>query len=101
MSDDGESGFGLVMPFTICTSQGGPHADKPFVSGYRLGHLDARLELAQPAIWENYVDPSEVGQVDLIAMRHGYAMAVEEYDAEWSQVTLTRSTAKGRRSGDA
>jgi hypothetical protein len=90
MSED-EPGYGLLMPFVVCESQGGPYADQPFVSGYRLGHLDAQLEYEQPPSWEGYVAPADVPQVDLLAMRHGYAMEAEPHDDDWTSVTLRRA----------
>lgn len=89
MSDD-EPDFGLLMPFVVCTSGGGPYEDGPFVAGYRLGLLDGFLEHGRPDVHELMVQSADVPQVDLIAMRHGYTMtsAPAGYEDEWVCVEL-------------
>lgn len=88
MSDE-EPGYGLLMPFVVCESQGGPYADTPFVSGYRIGRLDAQLEYERPPLWEGYVSPGDVPQIDLVAMRYGYTTTFEPHDDDWTSVSLT------------
>ena len=91
MTDDKEPGYGLLMPFVVCESQGGPYADEPFVAGYRIGHLDAQLQYERPPFWEGYVAPSDVPQIDLLAMRHGYNTVIEPDGDEWTHMRLTAS----------
>jgi hypothetical protein len=88
MTEEEESEFELVMPFVICKSAGGPHDDAAFVSGYRLGALDAALkvgavftELEPPVV---SAPPNEEKQIDLLAMKHGYKVHVREYNEDWS-----------------
>ena len=95
MSDDNETpaGYGLVMPFVVTVSQGGPYDDNAFVAGWEAGWLDAMLLACRPlgATVERYVDSSLVPQLDLVAMRHRYTMTVEpweEHPDDWSFVTF-------------
>lgn len=70
MSADDDREFGLVMPFTVCESQGGPFDDVAFVAGYRCGVVDAKLAdgNCEEPVWSH---EDELPQLDLIAMRHG------------------------------
>lgn len=52
MSEEPE--LSLVMPFVVCTSEGGPYEDESFVAGWDLGTLDARLD-AGPIQWETVI----------------------------------------------
>ena len=65
--------FDLVMPFLLVESNGGPYDDAAFVSGYRMGLLDA--DLSSGITTPRVIDAQEFDQADLIAMRHGYTMA--------------------------
>ena len=91
--------YELVMPFVVCASQGGPHDDKAFVAGYRLGKLNRDLELAAlvGALPDSLaVPPADMPQVDLIAMQHGYTVTAEPWEQapdEWVTATFQRATA--------
>jgi hypothetical protein len=94
-----EPEYGLVMPFVVCKSQGGPFDDEAFSVGYSLGLLDGELALltahsADPA--PRWVRSSGMRQVDLIAMRHGYKMKYSEdpADDEWTWVRFNRMEEK-------
>lgn len=89
MSSD--AGYGLVMPFVVCQSAGGPYDDDAFVAGYECGRLE--MVLAQgPESVELPVHTASVPQVDLIAMKQGYAMTAERWEdgEEWTSVSLTK-----------
>ncbi len=80
------------MPFVVCQSQGGPHADGPFVAGYECGYIDALLETTKAPVVERYVHSSNLRQLDLIAMRHGYTVKAEPWEDDpeaWTRVVLT------------
>jgi hypothetical protein len=83
---------GVTTPFVLCRSNGGPHEDDAFTSGWRLGDLAATL--AQPGV-NTLVDsirPNERYQADLIAMARGFTMTVEATrDPEWLTATFTCS----------
>jgi hypothetical protein len=86
-------GFGLVMPFVVTTSNGGPYADDAFVAGWEGGWLDAMLLVCRPlgVTIERYVIPSLVPQLDLLAMRHRYTMTAQPWDEdpdEWVLVSF-------------
>jgi hypothetical protein len=80
---------GATTPFVLCRTNGGPHDDEAFMSGWRLGDLAATL--AQPGV-NTLVDsirPNERYQADLIAMARGFTMSVAPTnDPEWVSVTF-------------
>ena len=89
MSDEDESGWVLVMPFVTVTSVGGPHDDDAYVAGWEMGKLDAFLEHTKPQSLAQTVRSDNVAQADLVAMRHGYTMTVEDSMVEgWTNITL-------------
>ena len=91
MFDTNEAECEAVMPFTLCRSNGGPYADDGFLSGWRLGALDATLSAGGVSALADSIRPVEYAQADLIAMARGYAMVVEpSRDPEWLSVTFTR-----------
>lgn len=93
MSEQDDHDFGLVMPFVVCASEGGPYEDDAFAAGYECGLLDAVLA-QRPVEVEQPVRSASLPLVDLIAMRHGFTLTAEAWDEhpdEWSHITLTRS----------
>lgn len=99
MSDHEEPGherWGLVMPFVVCSSKGGPYEDTAFVAGYQAGGIDMALA-AQSAIsgegMRVTVYTALVPQLDLIAMRHGF-LAEAETDTLYPQWTVWRAYRK-------
>lgn len=74
--EDQEHRYQLVMPFVVCKSQGGPYDDTAFVAGYRLGRLEENLAPRMKAEHDIPLEPADVQQADLIAMRHGYTLDV-------------------------
>lgn len=94
MSDREQSGdsagtYGLVYPFVVCTSQGGPWDDQAFVAGVQLGVLVQRMECGEKDI-SSYVHPDLVPQIDLATMHSGYQMRAEPWDEHNTLVTLVR-----------
>jgi hypothetical protein len=88
-------GYELAMPFVVVESVGGPYQDNSFVAGYTLGRLDVLLETQHPSLHQAWLTPEMVPQVDLIAMRHGYAMQsdlirMEDDDFVWANVQLRK-----------
>lgn len=86
-----EPEFSLVMPFVVCASNGGPYEDVAFVAGYECGMVEAALQTA-PATERRTVRSANLPQLDLIAMRLGFVMAITPWknDPEWSLVTFTK-----------
>jgi hypothetical protein len=85
MTGDGEdqpAEYGLVMPFVVCQSQGGPYEDAAFVAGYEAACVGFTLDVLQRVggSFERWVSPSLVPQLDLIAMDHGYKTTAEPWD---------------------
>lgn len=90
--DDDAAGYELEMPFVVCQTQGGPYDDTAFVAGFRLGRLDALLERRTTPEHNEAMQPGDVKQADLIAMRRGYTLDVTraDDDGEWVVGTFKR-----------
>jgi hypothetical protein len=89
-----EPTYGLVVPFVVCETNGGPYDDAAFVAGCQFGGLDCRMQLGAPEVGPTYVASALVPQLDLAAMHRGYSMTAEpwdEYPDEWTLVTLRRT----------
>lgn len=86
--------FGLVMPFVVCKSNGGPFDDHAFVAGARYGQIEEEaktIDAGGEKSW--YAEPGLVPQLDLLAMHHGLTMATvpwDEHPDEWTLVTFSR-----------
>jgi hypothetical protein len=84
--------YGLVMPFVVCVSNGGPFDDEAFVAGYECGMLSTRLD-GGPNVLIFTAHTANVPQLDLIAMQRGYRMIQEPTDFdEWTGVTFERTS---------
>lgn len=69
--------WGLVMPFAVCASNGGPYDDEAYVAGFEMGALQARLRAARHhglGLPEVVIHRDNVPQADLIAMEVGARM---------------------------
>jgi len=98
-------GMSLVVPFIVCTSQGGPYDDDSFVAGFQAGEIDKALAVAMTAgarvaTWT--VRTALVPQLELLAMHRGFmhieAVEIgedEDHPAmpEWSVVTFSTEAA--------
>lgn len=88
--------YGLVMPFVVCQSQGGPFDDDAYVAGYEMGLLDAHLRHWEPEdlLAQGYLDQTmraeNQPQIDLIAMKHGFTAQFDDAGDGWTYVTLRR-----------
>jgi len=87
MDDEYEEGgqqFELVMPFVVVTSKGGPYDDGAFVAGWECAAIDKALAaIAEYAVsFRRTVHSANLPQLDLIAMKHGYAMECLELDVD-------------------
>lgn len=89
-----EAEYGLVMPFVVCQSQGGPYEDRSFVAGARYAQIEheaATIATGRQKEW--YAEPELVPQLDLVAMKLGLTMtsvAWTERPDEWTLVTMSR-----------
>ena len=97
VNPDFEANYGLVMPFVVTASIGGPYDDTAFVAGYEAGWLDLMLSITNKvgADVRRYVPPELVAQLDLIAMRHGYKLTTEPWDEAPDEWTLATFAAAG------
>ncbi len=81
-----EQGYGLVMPFVVCASQGGPYEDGAFVAGYQAGRLDsamAAIAAVQGDGMSTTIYRALVPQLDLLAMHHGFPhTTAKDFDEE-------------------
>lgn len=89
--------WGLVMPFVVVESNGGPFNDHAFCAGVQFGVLMQRLSKTRPQEHEEQVCTEIVPQVDLLAMKEGYRLESSETRTdtgvvldEWTLVKLTR-----------
>ena len=92
MSDGTE--FGLMMPFVVCASHGGPYDDAAYCAGFEAGMVDTILatlpvginQMSRPVRSEN------LPQIDLLAMQHGWSIVstVDDEHPEWTTVTFRR-----------
>lgn len=80
MSDGYDNEYELIMPFTVCKSNGGEYDDAAFVAGWQGGRIDAELRAIQgtDATLRYQVAPGLVPQLDLLAMKYGYRVACFE-----------------------
>lgn len=81
MTDRAE--YGIVMPFVLTKTNGGPYDDDAFVAGVTCGALDQELTLTTTLHTlprERYINTLHLPQVDLIAMRHGYQLRLGDLD---------------------
>jgi hypothetical protein len=88
-----ESEYGLVMPFILVKSNGGPFDDAAFVAGMTCGALYQELENCAPmqaVPRARYIQAQLVPQIDLIAMKHGYQLRLGDYDeaSGWQHVSF-------------
>lgn len=98
--ESGSVEYGMVMSFVACRSQGGPYNDQSFVAGFQVGTIDGALAAAA-GIGASILPVAHcvyralLGQLDLIAMRHGYQMRSAPVTAgddteTWSTVEFYR-----------
>lgn len=93
--------YGLVYPFTVCRSQGGPYEDESFVAGVQLGHIDRILQIAAGVGADRVRSTARtalVPQLELCGMARGFPVvtveevtATDKYPAmpEWVFITFT------------
>lgn len=93
--------YGMVMPFIVVVSKGGPFDDKAFVAGWRCGEVDRYLHACEHtnAKLAFSVEPEVIPQLDLIAMHRGYEMNAQEEEGGWVNVHFQK--ASGDADGDA
>lgn len=87
-----EPTYGLVMPFVVCRSHGGPYDDAAFVAGAEYANIDNALR-SHPYKVEQYVRTATMPQYDLLAMHHGYTLKASPWDEcpdEWTHALFTR-----------
>lgn len=92
--------FGLLFPFIVCASQGGPYDDDAFVAGVQMGRIDQALQVAAQTGADRLrftVATRLVRQLELVGMARGFPVmqaqpveATDEYPAmpQWSLVTF-------------
>lgn len=88
--------WGLVMPFVLTISHGGPYPDDAFVAGWACGEIDAVLKLSQMfseiTTLERTVATDTLAQLDLCAMRYGFTLTATPTDVDgWALATFTKT----------
>lgn len=79
--------YGLVMPFILVTSRGGPYDDHAYVAGWNMGALEAEMRIARAlgtTPKARYLSPVDEPQVDLLAMRFGFTVTATAHDVDWT-----------------
>lgn len=95
MPEHDEVGFGIVMPFVVVTSKGGPYDDAAYVAGYEAGVLQTRFDSAEVLLTttitcEMPFHTENIPQLDLIAMRNGWTVESEDAGDGWTYCTFRR-----------
>lgn len=94
MDEDEDQHLELVMPFTVCASEGGPYEDEAFCAGFTAGQLDRELRVDHPVgyILGYTAPPALLPQLDLIAMRHRWDMKSIGLDdtEEWADLEFRK-----------
>lgn len=72
-----EGDWEKILPFVVCSSEGGPFPDEAFVAGFDSGCLFQMMSDGVPS-FEYPVLRTLVDQVDLFAMHHGYRVQTRE-----------------------
>ena len=86
--------YGLVMPFIVVTSEGGPYDDDAYAAGWEAKTIQIQLiglaEQSGPLIMVASVLIENQPQIDLVAMQQGWTVAFEPHDDEWVTATFQR-----------
>lgn len=80
--ENDEGGYALVMPFVAVKSNGGHYDDESFAAGFECGKIDAVLAISGMRIISRWVALGWLEQLDLIAMKNGYKITVEQEGTE-------------------
>lgn len=83
-----QDGYSLVIPFIVCTSQGGPYDDDAFVAGFQAGQIWrslAAIAAVEGTGFDAMVRTELLPQLELIAMHHGFPhIEVEKHEGDWT-----------------
>jgi hypothetical protein len=91
--DHGDVEYGLVMPFVVCASKGGPFDDDAYVCGYEMGVLAEELRRTTEAVVGKTIHTQNVPQADLLGMEAGFQVEsrpAEMFGETWSYVRFTK-----------
>lgn len=95
MSGEDPTEYGLLMPFVVVQSKGGPYDDAAYAAGWEMGRLDENLRSiathGAPSSIQATVQAQNAPQVDLLAMSHGFTFTLDHgfEGVDWLNVTLT------------
>lgn len=89
--DDDEVGYSLLMPFVVCSDNGGPFDPAAFTAGFEMGKLFERCAFMDamevPALMAT-IRRTNLPQADLIAMHYGkFCCRIEDDSALDEHVT--------------
>lgn len=84
---------GLLFPFVVCVSKGGPYEDGAFAAGFQAGQIYQALGNGMLYSIQFTVRTDLLPQLDLIAMHFGFTVdvAATEYPDAWTFWTATRA----------
>lgn len=99
-----EHGWGLVVPFVACRSQGGEYDDDAFAAGFACGQIDQALQAAgavrATTVQFDPVRTALVKQLELLAMNRGFPTVTVETSQEWPEWSAVTFAAAGTPGGD-
>lgn len=82
---ENEATYGLIMPFVLCASNGGPFRDEDFVAGVQIGALDVEMRIAKTLDGvpkARYLSKALYEQIDLMGMRFGFKVHTTELEKD-------------------
>lgn len=74
----------VSLPFTAVQSAGGPYQDEAYLAGYEMGAVEASVKaslVAGERPRNVFIRPSNLHQLDLLAMKFGMALRVSQHPA--------------------
>lgn len=94
MNENKNEDYGLLYPFVVCTSNGGPYDDNAFVAGCYFGMIQQESKIIALGKQKRWCVPTPlVPQLELLAMHEGLAIITQEWDEypdEWTFVSFNR-----------
>lgn len=98
MDDSENVDYGMVLPFVVVASKGGPFDDDAYTAGFEAGQMFeslSHIRMHTPDIYMKLAMPIHAAnreQLDLIAMHYGLTANFTEVADGWLTITLSAYT---------
>jgi hypothetical protein len=98
MTEPEDVDYGMVLPFVVVASKGGPFDDDAYVAGFEAGQMFeslSHIRMHSPDIYMKLAMPVHAAnrdQLDLIAMHYGLTAKFTEVADDWLALTLSAGT---------